>query len=435
MTYRALKEWSTRVETSHVTLRRLVGILVIAVLALAWTGAPKTAAALPGTSQAEDQFFTLLNQQRATVGLSALARDPGLDQVARSWSTQMDKDNLLHHRSDADLKAQFASVEPKWQRGGENVGTGGDVQQLHDAFVASPHHYENIVGDFNRVGVGVVIDGGRIWVTFNFLLGPPLPAGDAPAPAAASTVSSDLWIATANGEVHNFGRAPFDGDMRGTPLNRPIVGMAPTASGQGYWLVASDGGMFSFGDAGFYGSTGGYWIPPSITAMAATPSGHGYWLVATDGAVYAFGDAPMLGGMNGHPLNAPVNGIAATPSGRGYWLVAGDGGIFSFGDAAFYGSTGANARPIMGVASTPAGHGYWLVASDGTVSAFGDAQPYGSANAGGVPLSRIATTKDGAGYRMVASDGRIFSFGSAGSGATGPLNLGKPVVAVANYPD
>jgi hypothetical protein len=34
----------------------------------------------------------------------------------------------------------------------------------------------------------------------------------------------------------------------------------------------------------------------------------------------------------------------------------------------------------------------------------------------------------------VAADGRIFSFGDAGSGASGPLNLGRPVVAVANGP-
>ena len=39
-------------------------------------------------------------------------------------------------------------------------------------------------------------------------------------------------------------------------LNQPIVGMAPTPSGNGYWLVARDGGVFCFGDAKFYGSTG-----------------------------------------------------------------------------------------------------------------------------------------------------------------------------------
>ena len=35
----------------------------------------------------------------------------------------------------------------------------------------------------------------------------------------------------------------------GTPLNKPIVGMAATPDGGGYWLVGSDGGIFAYGDA------------------------------------------------------------------------------------------------------------------------------------------------------------------------------------------
>lgn len=42
--------------------------------------------------------------------------------------------------------------------------------------------------------------------------------------------------------------------MGGSPLNRPVVGLAPTPGGDGYWLVASDGGIFSFGSAHFEGS-------------------------------------------------------------------------------------------------------------------------------------------------------------------------------------
>ena len=41
----------------------------------------------------------------------------------------------------------------------------------------------------------------------------------------------------------------FYGSLGGSHLNAPIVGMAPTADGDGYWLVAADGGVFSFGDA------------------------------------------------------------------------------------------------------------------------------------------------------------------------------------------
>jgi len=37
----------------------------------------------------------------------------------------------------------------------------------------------------------------------------------------------------------------------------PIVGMARSASGNGYWLGANDGGIFTYGDAVFYGSAAG----------------------------------------------------------------------------------------------------------------------------------------------------------------------------------
>ena len=44
--------------------------------------------------------------------------------------------------------------------------------------------------------------------------------------------------------------------------------MAATPDGQGYWLVASDGGIFNYGDAAFYGSTGGTPINKPIVGMA-----------------------------------------------------------------------------------------------------------------------------------------------------------------------
>jgi hypothetical protein len=59
--------------------------------------------------------------------------------------------------------------------------------------------------------------------------------------------------------------------MGGTHLNAPVVGMAPTADGNGYWLVASDGGVFGFGDATYEGSMGGEALAGPIVGIVATP--------------------------------------------------------------------------------------------------------------------------------------------------------------------
>src|SRR5439155_1452452 len=91
-----------------------------------------------------------------------------------------------------------------------------------------------------------------------------------------------------------------------------------------------DGGIFTFGDARFFGSTGNLRLNQPIVGMAPTPSGNGYWLVARDGGIFTFGDARFLRSTGNPPLNHPIVGMAPTPAGDGYWLVATDGGIFAF---------------------------------------------------------------------------------------------------------
>lgn len=141
----------------------------------------------------------------------------------------------------------------------------------------------------------------------------------------------------------------------------PVVGVAPTANGQGYWEVDSAGQVAAFGDATCYGSMQGVTLAGPIVGMAAAPGGDGYWLVGADGGVFSFGSAQFYGSMGGTHLNQPVVGMAADPITGGYWLVASDGGIFAF-DAAFHGS--AVSRQLDGtysaMASTAHGNGYWL---------------------------------------------------------------------------
>ncbi|MCA1842762.1 MAG: hypothetical protein LC792_06135, partial [Actinobacteria bacterium] len=274
------------------------------------------------------------------------------------------------------------------------------------------------------------------WSSLGLFILPGTSAPPAPGqPGGARPIAAPgYWMAGADGAVYSFGSAASLGSLAGTRLNKPIVTMAATPSGQGYWLVSTDGGIFSYGDAAFFGSTGAVKLNKPIVGMASTPTGRGYWLVASDGGIFSFGDAAFFGSTGAIQLNRPIVGMASTPTGRGYWLVASDGGIFSFGDSAFFGSTGALRlnKPIVAMAGTSTGRGYWLTAADGGVFAFGDARFYGSTGSIKLnqPIVGVAPTPSGRGYWFTAADGGIFAYGDATFvGSAGDRALKAPVVA------
>ncbi len=170
----------------------LLAFAAIAAMVVGIAAVAPSASAATEPSAAASQFFALLNQARADRGLAALTRDPGLDNLAVSWSSKMQgvyattrivsgtgdcsTHGLCHN---PNLGPAVNAIDAKWTAAGENIGTGFDVQGLHNAFMNSPPHFENIVGDYNRLGVGVVNDGdGRIWVTFDFMKGPALAAAE-----------------------------------------------------------------------------------------------------------------------------------------------------------------------------------------------------------------------------------------------------------------
>ncbi len=268
-------------------------------------------------------------------------------------------------------------------------------------------------------------DGGATWTKQPFSS---LPTGIAPPPPPVAPVvglvaaDAGYWKVRSDGTVESYGPAGNPGDMAGHPLNAPIVGMAPTATGRGYWLLGADGGVFSFGDAQFYGSTGSIHLNAPVVAMVATPSGSGYWFVASDGGVFAYGDARFYGSMGGRHLNQPVVGMAARDSG-GYYLVARDGGVFTFGDAGFDGSTGnlVLRQPIVGMSVGAVGNGfdgvggYWLVAADGGVFAF-HAPFFGSADTGRPAAPVVGMIGGITGYLLGTADGSVFCFGNVGGG-------------------
>ncbi len=113
----------------------------------------------------ERRFTRLINTARAAVTLRKLSLDPELSKVARVHSREMVKADSLHHTPADKLGKRVTG----WKILGENVGVGGDVSSLHEAFMNSPAHAANVLhSSFRHVGVGVSKSDGRIWVTIIF---------------------------------------------------------------------------------------------------------------------------------------------------------------------------------------------------------------------------------------------------------------------------
>lgn len=116
---------------------------------------------------AATQFFDLTNNERAAVGVPPLEWRADVATMAVSHSVEMAQAGSIWHGSfvtEGNLKALNASLL------GENVGMGGDVPTVHDAFMNSPHHRENILDPgFNQVGIGVIVANDTVFVTEDFL--------------------------------------------------------------------------------------------------------------------------------------------------------------------------------------------------------------------------------------------------------------------------
>ena len=144
---------------------------------------------LPAETAAADQgheasFVAAINQSRAEAGLAALSVSGELTAVARSWSQVMAGDGDLRHNP------HFGTQVSSWRRVTENVGRGPSVSSLHAGFMRSQGHRHNILdGAVTQVGVGVVVDGGVVWVTQLFRQ-PSSPPKASTSPGSSSTAAA-----------------------------------------------------------------------------------------------------------------------------------------------------------------------------------------------------------------------------------------------------
>jgi uncharacterized protein YkwD len=114
---------------------------------------------------AERGFAKRINDVRGVAKRGMLRLDPELSRAARLHTREMVKLDKLYHTPSDKLSKRVTN----WTVLGENVGVGGDVQSLHQAFMASPAHADNVLYDsFRHMGVGTVKADGKLWVTVIF---------------------------------------------------------------------------------------------------------------------------------------------------------------------------------------------------------------------------------------------------------------------------
>lgn len=118
-------------------------------------------------SGSESEFVSKINSSRAANGLPPLTVDGNLRSYARQHTAEMIESGTIYHSSSGELAAAGGTG---WDVMGENVGKGGTPTSLHKAFMDSPSHRANILGDFNFVGVGTgTSEDGYLYVTVIFM--------------------------------------------------------------------------------------------------------------------------------------------------------------------------------------------------------------------------------------------------------------------------
>jgi uncharacterized protein YkwD len=135
----------------------------------------------------------LINQQRTSRGLPALAADSKLDRSAQGWTNEL----VSHHEftHGADFAERISAAGFRWSQAGENIATGFPTPaSVVAGWMRSAGHCENILDPaFRYVGTGVsaratVVSPGTWTQDFGLLMGQRPASGDR-APAAGCPYS------------------------------------------------------------------------------------------------------------------------------------------------------------------------------------------------------------------------------------------------------
>jgi len=218
-------------------------------------------------AQKTQYVFDGTNEVRAEAGTTPLVRNAALDKVASDWAYQQWKNGAMSHNPNYSTQ-----IPAGWSHAGENVASGYTYDTVVQAWVNSPEHYRNLVGDYTDLGVGYYQgpDGTRYWVQefakyastkvppkqtpTSAPSSSPSPTAGSPAPTPTPTSSSSTPAATPNpggypaepaapaGTALPLKSPSFEGTTAGwTASNASVDGPNTRARGGKYALAVTGG--------------------------------------------------------------------------------------------------------------------------------------------------------------------------------------------------
>lgn len=196
------------------------------------------AAAAPASAAEADTIHGLVNQARWDNGQQGLIRNADMDAVALAWAKKMAASSTMSHNPDYSTQ-----IPAGWRSAGENVAQGyRTAQAMHDGWMASQGHRENILGAFTDIGIAFYSSGGTTWgvqvfATYPGHTGPSAPAAAAPAPepdpaeessATATPTPTATPSASDSAETSSGSDGSFDSSVGEGTVGQIDADAAPT---------------------------------------------------------------------------------------------------------------------------------------------------------------------------------------------------------------
>jgi len=151
-------------------------VLCLTIVSFALMGRAQTASNFyygksQGLQSGAGQLFALANQTRTQYRLGTLQWDPALAAAAQQHCLRMAQDGSISHRYNGEPEltdragnagAHFSLIE-------ENVAVDANAPRIHQAWMNSPHHRDNLLNPgIDRVGIAVVARGGSVYAVADY---------------------------------------------------------------------------------------------------------------------------------------------------------------------------------------------------------------------------------------------------------------------------